>query len=44
MVAMDHQYEQIEDTAMNVLTDLMKDVALELGTEIKRNSEIGMRA
>ena len=28
MVALENNYEQIEDTAMHVLTDIMKDVAL----------------
>ena len=44
LCCLDKQYEKIEDTALHVLGDIMKDYALEIGGEIKRSAEIGMRS
>ena len=44
LICLDHQYDKIENTALNVLTDLVQEFALEIGREIKSNAEIGGRA
>mmetsp|Transcript_24255 Transcript_24255/g.37401 ORF Transcript_24255/g.37401 Transcript_24255/m.37401 type:complete len:81 (+) Transcript_24255:12-254(+) len=44
LLALDHHFDTIEDSALYVLTDIAKEMVQELGSEIKRNSEIGMRS
>ena len=34
----------MEQPCLSVLTDIMREFALEIGSEIKRNAEVGMRA
>ncbi len=44
LLALDHHFDSVEDSALHVLTDLAKEMVQELGSEIKRNAEIGMRS
>ena len=44
MIALDKQYDKIENLALFTLTDLMQEYALEIGREIKTNSENGGRS
>jgi hypothetical protein len=44
MICLDRQYDKIENIALYVLTDIMKEYALEIGREIKLNAEIGGRS
>ena len=40
----DKQYDKMENHALFVLTDLMKEYALEIGQEVKKNAELCGRA
>ena len=44
MICLDKQYDKIENLALYTLTDIMKEFALEIGREIKLNSEVGARS
>jgi hypothetical protein len=44
MICLDKQYDKIENTALYTLTDIMKEFALEIGREMKMNSEVGGRS
>jgi histone H3/H4 len=44
MVCLDQDYEKIESTALHVLTDLVKEFALEISKEIKYNAELAGRS
>jgi len=44
MICLDKQYDKIENLALYTLTDLMQEYALEIGREIKTNSENGGRS
>jgi len=44
MICLDRQYDKIENIALYVLTDIMKEYALEIGREIKLNAEVGGRS
>lgn len=44
LLCLDYQFDKIESTALYVLTDIMKDYALEIAQEIKANAENGGRA
>ena len=43
MLCLDKQYDKIDNHALYVLTDLMREYALEIGTEIKKNAELSNR-
>ena len=44
MVCLDNNFDKIESSALYVLTDIMKEYALEIAKEIKVNSEVGGRS
>lgn len=44
MICLDRHFDKIENTALYVLTDIMKEYALEIAKEIKTNAEVGGRA
>eukprot|EP00355_Strombidium_rassoulzadegani_P001464 CAMPEP_0168608884 /NCGR_PEP_ID=MMETSP0449_2-20121227/892_1 /TAXON_ID=1082188 /ORGANISM="Strombidium rassoulzadegani, Strain ras09" /LENGTH=76 /DNA_ID=CAMNT_0008648953 /DNA_START=82 /DNA_END=312 /DNA_ORIENTATION=+ len=44
LICLDQQYQKVEDLALFVLTDIMKQFALEVGEDMKRNAETGMRS
>ena len=44
LVCLDHHYDKIDNNALNVLTDLVQEFAMEIGREMKSNAEIGGRS
>ena len=44
MLCLDNNFDKIESSALYVLTDVMKEYALEIAKEIKANSEVGGRS
>jgi hypothetical protein len=44
MICLDRQFDKIESSALYVLTDIMKEYALEIAKEIKTNAEVGGRS
>ena len=38
------QFDKIESSALHVLTDIMKEYALQIAKEIKSNAEVGGRS
>lgn len=44
LILYDKQYDKIENHALFVLTDLVKEYALEIGHEVKKNSELSWRS
>ena len=44
MICLDRDYDKIESNALHVLTDLVKEYALEISKEIKQNAELAGRS
>ena len=44
LICLDNGYDKIESMALNVLTDIMKEYALDIGLSIKQNAEYGYRS
>lgn len=44
LACLDKNFDKIESLALNVLTDVMKDFALEIAGQIKQSAEVGFRA
>tara|TARA_B110000305_G_C19293247_1_gene565257 strand:- start:679 stop:870 length:192 start_codon:yes stop_codon:yes gene_type:complete len=44
MICLDKQFDKIDSSALSILTDVMRQYALEIGQDMKNNAEIGMRS